>query len=79
MVVPKTGDTVSQKSGAAIDAEEQDLVNVPAPRTPASVLYHSAQENMQLEPSDGTDLRQFDEILDVEDTLLGDLRTLGDA
>ncbi len=34
---------------------------------------------MQVEPSDEVDLRKFDEIMDVEDTPLDDLRSLGDA
>ncbi len=45
----------------------------------ASVLSQSFQENTLVEPSDETDLRQFDEIMDVGDTPLDDLRPLGDA
>ena len=74
-VVPRVGDSGSQKSAETSDAEDED---VPAPKTPASVLCQSAQENVQVEPSDEADLQQFGENMDVEDTPLDDLQTLGD-
>ncbi len=44
-----------------------------------SVLSQSTQENTRTEGSDETDLRQFDEIMDVGDTPLDDLQPLGDV
>ena len=67
---------MSQKSAETSDTEDEDI---PAPRTPAKVLSQPVQENVVVEPNDETDLRQFDEAMDVEETPIDDLRTLGDA
>ncbi len=61
------------------DAQDNEAIDAPATRTTAKVLSQSAHGNDRADPSDETDLRQFDEIIDVGDTPLDDLQPLGDA
>ena len=78
-VISRTRDATPRKSAEPSDTESGEAPRAPAPRTMTSVLSQSAQEHTRTETNDETDLRQFDELMDVGVTPLDALQPLGDA